>query len=171
MTEATSHLVVVWIARLAGGVYLLAVWQWLTTRDGRQISSPAFRWYWGLAWVLLMLHVAAAFHWVHGWEHAAAAEHTAAMTGRVTGWYWSGGLYINYLFLVIWGVDVGRVSLNRKHTSGLLMQVISALMWFNATVVFGTLWWLVPVAVWVFVCRKQLRVSAFAARGVDQVDK
>jgi hypothetical protein len=43
-----------------------------------------------------LAHLAAAFHFAHGWSHAQAYEHTALRAWEVTGWRWGGGVYVNY---------------------------------------------------------------------------
>lgn len=53
-----------------------------------------------------LTHVAAAFHFHHGWSHAAAYADTARQTAEFTGWNWGGGLYVNYLFALVWLGDV-----------------------------------------------------------------
>ena len=67
------------------------------------------------------------------------------MTERVVGIYWSGGLYINYVFLAVWGADA--VTQFRRHTSSKVMHYVAAFMMFNATVVFGPVWWIVPTII------------------------
>ena len=119
---------------------------------------------WLAAWAVLVIHVLLAFHWVHHWEHDAAIEHTAEMTQRVIGWYWAGGLCINYAFILLWGFDAVRCVRSHSSTSGVTMQVISGFMWFNATVVFGTLWWLLPLALWMLGCGLLLRQPAELTR-------
>ena len=50
-------------------------------------------------------HVALAFDVYYGWSHTMAYAETAARTEAVTSWRWGGGLYLNYLFGVVWGVE------------------------------------------------------------------
>ena len=49
-----------------------------------------------------LAHVAAAFHFYHHWSHAAAYADTARQTVEFSGWNWGGGLYLNYLFALVW---------------------------------------------------------------------
>src|SRR5687767_3690746 len=51
---------------------------------------------WALGCVLLLLHIAVAFHLGHGWSHAAAWEHT-----RQAGGY-GDGVFVNYAFALVW---------------------------------------------------------------------
>jgi len=61
----------------------------------------------------------------------------------VTGLDWGGGLYLNYLFALVWGVDACWWWRNaagyaaRSHVIEWIVQVFLAFMAFNATVVFG----------------------------------
>jgi hypothetical protein len=38
----------------------------------------------------------------HGWSHQSALEATARQTAAVYGIEWGGGVYVNYLFVIIW---------------------------------------------------------------------
>lgn len=51
-------------------------------------------------------HVAAAFHYYHGWSHASARDTVLRETRELTGLEFGGGIYFNYAFLVVWLVDV-----------------------------------------------------------------
>lgn len=68
--------------------------------------SRSARWWWTVALVVYLLHVVSALHFYHRWSHAAALHHTAQRTYEVVGWWWSGGLYINYTFTLLWIGDV-----------------------------------------------------------------
>ena len=57
----------------------------------------------GLA--LLIIHIALAYGVRHGWSHDAAVLATAQQTEAVYGLDWGGGIYINYLFAAVWGID------------------------------------------------------------------
>ena len=46
------------------------------------------------------------FHFFHGWSHQAALADTARRTGAQIGWSFAGGLYFNYVFVALWGLDV-----------------------------------------------------------------
>lgn len=98
---------------------------------------------WTVGYALFLLHVAAAFHFVHGWSHAAAYESTARRTAELTGVASGFGLWLNYLFAVVWGVDVvwwwrdAAGYRGRPLWVGLAVQGFVAFMWFNAAVVFA----------------------------------
>src|SRR5262245_14058765 len=55
-----------------------------------------------LGCVVFGAHVICAFQFHHHWSHAAAYADTARQTAELTGWKWGGGLYINYLFALVW---------------------------------------------------------------------
>jgi hypothetical protein len=55
-------------------------------------------WTWGLAWFLV--HVAFAFHYYHHWSHADAFERTRQISGV------GEGIYVSYLFGLVWTADV-----------------------------------------------------------------
>ncbi len=105
-------------------------------------------WRWGrLAWtagaVLLIVHVAAAFHFRHGWSHRRALESTAAQTAAVTGLDWGGGLFVNYAFIALWAADVlswwrhpaAYAARGRKRRSALAAAFL--FMFFNGAVLFA----------------------------------
>jgi hypothetical protein len=61
---------------------------------------------WTAGCAALLAHAACAFHFQHGWSHAAAYRDTARQTAQVFGLDWGGGLYVNYALLVVWVSDV-----------------------------------------------------------------
>lgn len=132
---------------------------------GRQSfkSRPARLW-WTAGLVLYLIHVAAAFQFVHQWSHAAAYRHTAEQTHNLIGMEWGGGLYFNYAFTLAWLVDVvslwmqspwqvGRPSWLRR-----IWCAFFAFMVLNATIIFeiGPVRWIslatfVALGAWAFV--------------------
>lgn len=116
----------------------------------------------GLGWLLLVAHTLCAFHFEHHWSHAAAVAHTARQTAEIVGWNWGGGLYVNYVTIALWGVDLvvqsvcrrlGR--LPRRWWTWLANGGIGFVM-LNATVVFGPRGWRVAGPL--------MLLSAFAIR-------
>jgi hypothetical protein len=67
---------------------------------GRTAASRLARdcWTWGL--VCFLVHLAMAFHYYHHWSHAHAFEHTREVSGV------GQGLYVSYLFTLVWAADV-----------------------------------------------------------------
>ncbi len=97
---------------------------------------------WTAGCVAMCLHVAAAFHFYHAWSHALAVEHTAAETAAVVGWNWGGGVWFNYLVLVLWLGDVcwwwtdPAGHQRRRNWITIALQSYLAFIFFNAIVVF-----------------------------------
>ncbi len=99
---------------------------------------------WTLGCVVLWIHVGCAFHFQHHWSHAAAYIHTAEQTAAMTGVDWGGGVYFNYLLMLLWAGDAlwwwlasnsyrqRPVAVNRLVVGFILFMA------FNATVIFGS---------------------------------
>jgi hypothetical protein len=102
------------------------------------------RWAWTLGCGLCVAHVAAAFHFYHGWSHAAAYRDTARQTAEVSGLDWGGGLYFNYAFTLLWVADAlwwWLAPSSRRARPFFLtaaLEAYFAFIVFNATVVFET---------------------------------
>jgi hypothetical protein len=128
-----------WTVRLALAGYFLgaALGAGNLTRQSQLIARVA----WTLGCLFYLAHVACAFHFYHGWSHAAAYRHTAEQTELVTGWNWGGGIYFNYLFTAVWLADaVASWRRGDRQLSGWVGVVAQAFLWFmvfNATFVFG----------------------------------
>ena len=97
-----------WTIRLALLCYSAYLAGWLSWPRNRQPSGwPAVaRWLWTVGCGLFLLHVACAFHFYHGWSHAAAWETTADETDSQLGFRFGDGLYFSYVFGVLWVLDV-----------------------------------------------------------------
>lgn len=139
---ATGEWATRWSVRLAlVGYFVGAALQTRRAAEPKTERAARCAWTWGCAWYVV--HVACAFHFFHGWSHAAAYRHTAEQTALVTGFYWGGGLWLNYLLTAAWLVDVGWWWLGpisrarRPRTVSLAWQVFLWFMVFNATAVFG----------------------------------
>jgi hypothetical protein len=150
--------IVRWTIRSAVALYLaaLAVQLW-RRRPAAEHSPPddgPDRWLWSGACLLLLVHVAAAFHVVHHWSHTAALRSTARDTLRVTGFDWGGGIYFNYALMVAWLADVAwwwlaPISHHRRpRVIGVVLQLYLLFMMVNATIVFasGPVRWLTAAA-------------------------
>ena len=61
---------------------------------------------WTIGIALALLHVVLAFHFVYAWNHEAAIAATVRQSVDRFGWGWRGGIYVNYLFLTLWLLDV-----------------------------------------------------------------
>jgi hypothetical protein len=131
-----------WPVRLA--LACLAVSLLLRTiSSGGGERFAAARLFWTMGCLAYLAHVAAAFHFAHAWSHARAYEHTAQRTWELTGWRWGGGLYVNYLFTLLWVGDAawwwaGAASYRaRPAWIGAALHACMLFVAFNATVVFG----------------------------------
>ena len=138
--------ITIWLAILAYAVGSVAFA--LARRRTRRDSAT--RIVWTIACLCLVAHVVWAFQFYHGWSHEAAYHETARQTQEVVGLNWGGGLFINYILLAGWIIDVGWwwwSGLNSYRQRP--WQLVAAwhgfliFMIFNATVVFkaGTVRW------------------------------
>ena len=128
-----------WTVRLALLLYAAA----LTLRLARPRRHSAARLLWTGGCLLFLAHVAAAFHFFHGWSHGHAYRETARQTGELTGTDWGGGLYLNYLYTLLWAADAawwwgGGLDryCRRSPWVEYPVQAFMLFMAFNATVVF-----------------------------------
>ena len=140
---SVGEILIRWTARVAVVLYLLT----LLLRVG---ATPRHRWLpvarlaWTTGFGVLLFHVVCAFHYFHHWSHDAAYESVARQTAEVTGLVWGGGLYINYVFMVVWGFDVAWWWVTPQHYErrpNSIEWAIHGFMAFitlNATVVFAT---------------------------------
>ncbi|GIW82164.1 MAG: hypothetical protein KatS3mg105_3971 [Gemmatales bacterium] len=78
-----------------------------------------------------------AFHFYHDWSHQKAFEHTERESG------FGAGVFVNYLFLLVWAGDAlywwlapSRYD-ERRAWIGFLVHSFLAFIIFSATVVFG----------------------------------
>jgi hypothetical protein len=113
------------------------------------LSSPhwrahrtVLRWIWTAGFLMLVVHIACAFHFYHGWSHSQAVEQTAAETQSLLGWSFGGGVYFNYAMVLVWLVDVASwwiapATYERRHWA--ISAVIHGYIFFiafNGAVVF-----------------------------------
>ena len=97
------------------------------------------RWLNALGCALLLFHIAAAFQFKHDWSQSAAYADTARQTAALTGWNWGGGLYINYLFALLWVWQVvgswrkGQIAISSQTW---IVRGFFLFMFLNAAVVF-----------------------------------
>ena len=94
---------------LYGSIWLsLVAW---TAAEGLRLARPyrsrpgAARGLWLVGAALAGLHVALAFHFRHGWSHASAFAETARQTEELFGYRVGAGVFVNYAFLAVWGMD------------------------------------------------------------------
>ncbi len=167
---------VVWTARLAAGCWLV---RWLVevphnrragSSAGRALPRVALLW-WTAGCGFHLAHVAAAYHWVHNWSHAAAWEHTAQRTAALAGVHWGGGVWLNDLFTLLWPLDVVRLWVERSTGRSACPKAIvrgwhvfSLAMMISATVIFGPFGWraiaLLVVLLWWHLRRRSRATDA-----------
>jgi hypothetical protein len=98
---------------------------------------------WTVGCLLLWAHVVCAFAVYHHWSHDDAFFRTARETAERVGLDWGGGIYFNYLFLMLWTFDVAwwwtwpASYRRRSRVYSVFVDVYLAFIAFNATVVFG----------------------------------
>jgi len=138
---------ILWTVRISVALYVVALYRFLNCPKSDSGSDRVYRMTWTAAWLMCVVHVICAFHFQHHWNHSAALQHTADMTERVVGIHWAGGLYINYLFLIWWGIDVARLWLKPAKKPTIAFHAVAMFMMINATVVFGPTWWWIPFAI------------------------
>jgi hypothetical protein len=133
--------------RLALAYYALAMILRLEVRphegdDARRGSAARLAW--TLAWAAYLVHVGCAFHFYHHWSHSEAVEHTRLRSG------FGPGIFVNYLFTLVWTADVVSWSIGpqaharRRISITILLHGFMLFVVFNATVVFaeGPVRWL-----------------------------
>jgi hypothetical protein len=132
--------ITLWTVRLALAFYVLT----LAALLARARPGTA-RGLWTLGCLCYLAHVAAAFHFFHGWSHAAAYRDTARQTYDALGLDWGGGIWFNYVFTVLWAADAtywweaGRRRYRQRPrcVTGAI-HAFMAFMWVNAAIVFPT---------------------------------
>lgn len=62
---------------------------------------------WTAGIALALVHAGLAFESVYGWSHEVAARATLRQAEDRLGAGWSGGIYVNYVFLATWLADAG----------------------------------------------------------------
>jgi len=114
-----------------------------TERVDTTRGTQVLRGLWTLGCCLAWAHVASAFAFYHHWSHDDAYLRTALQTAETVGIDWGGGIYFNYLFVLLWTCDVAWWWLfadeyrNRSRKYSVFLDVYLAFIAFNATVVFG----------------------------------
>lgn len=112
---------------------------------GRARRPAAVGWPWRLSAIglaLAIVHTFLAFGIVHGWSHDDAVLNTARQTEAVFGQAFGAGVYVNYLFFVVWGVDLaawrrtGGVA-HRSIAAAVALQAFYLVIILNAAVVFA----------------------------------
>ena len=128
--------VTIWLAL---GLYAAAQ---VARRRRAAATSGAGLWLLTSGWGLYIAHVLLAFDVHYDWSHGTAYAETATQTEALTGWRWGGGLYVNYLFSAVWGVELcwwrwtPESYERRAHWAELAMRAFFLFMIVNGAVVF-----------------------------------
>jgi hypothetical protein len=69
-------------------------------------SDRVARGSWTIGITLAFIHVFLAFQLIYAWDHEAAIAATLRPSAERFGMSWRGGIYVNYVFLMIWLADV-----------------------------------------------------------------
>jgi hypothetical protein len=102
----------------------------------RTSAGRIVRWCWTFANVYFLAHVASAFQFYHHWSHRDAFERTRAISG------FGEGLYVSYLFTLVWTADAAWWWLAPQHYArrpkwiGRTLHAFMAFIIFNGTVMF-----------------------------------
>jgi hypothetical protein len=118
-----------------GAALPFAVRNWQPEQPG--FPAGRTRWAYTIAWGLCLLHIAIAFHVGHAWSHRAAFDHTERVSG------FGPGIFVNYLFVLVWTGDVFWAWINLDSYLGRpawvnwLVLGFMGFVVFNAAVVFG----------------------------------
>ena len=137
MGEVLTH-VTIWLAL---GLYAAAQ---VARRRPTSTTSVAAPWLLTCGWGLFLGHVVLSFDVHYDWSHATAYAGTAARTEALTGWRWGGGLYLNFLFGVGWGIEACWWQLAPERYAirpawlELTMRAVFLFMIVNGAVVFVT---------------------------------
>jgi hypothetical protein len=129
-----------WSVRIAV-LFMLAAWLLMIRRPNKDAAA---RWFWTAGFAAYLIHLWAAFEFVHHWSHTDAIAATAKQTKDLVGLDWGGGVWANHLFTVVWGADVlwWWMSLkSRRSRPGWLNWFVHGFLGFiafNATVVFAS---------------------------------
>ena len=129
-------------AFISFAAYIGALTKWEDTNHTDCFSRSNM---WTLGYVAFVIHFISAFHYKYEWSHAMALELTAKQTFQITGITTGIGLYFNYFFALTWLSDLLWLKLayqsykNRPQWIYYGIHGFMAFMWFNATVIFGSL--------------------------------
>jgi hypothetical protein len=137
--------IIAWSIRIAMLLFVVVhALEWSTVNRPRiQFTLKVL---WTASFLLFLLHVAAAFHFVHHWSHDAAYIATANETREKMGFAYGTGVYFNYLFLLVWAIDVAMIWLGKSSTSviqkyvRILGRCYLLFIAFNGVIVFKSGW-------------------------------
>ncbi|HYI97188.1 MAG TPA: hypothetical protein VEX68_26845 [Bryobacteraceae bacterium] len=136
-----GQIVTLWTARVSAFVYLMALI--LLMRH----AARRARVLWTIGLIVYLIHVWFAFTYFYDWSHETAYRETARQTASLFGVDWGGGLYLNYLFTLVWSLDClwwwsKEASYQaRNRWVKMSTHAFLAFMFLNATIVVWVLKW------------------------------
>lgn len=98
---------------------------------------------WIIGVILCAVHIGIALALRYGWSHPDAVRSTAEQAAAVYGIRWSGSLYVNYAFLLIWAGETAWWAMSPRtylSRSGIIVWSLRAFYFViivNAVVVFA----------------------------------
>ncbi|HEY1601609.1 MAG TPA: hypothetical protein VGG64_18560 [Pirellulales bacterium] len=134
LTRNTVRLSLSWYALTLCVMMRLAACDW----DASTPAGRAARDCWTLALLCFLVHLSMAFHYYHYWSHAHAFERTREIGGV------GEGIYVSYLFTVVWALDVSYWWLRptsyatRSAWLGIALHGFMLFIVFNSTVIYET---------------------------------
>ncbi|MFN5468393.1 MAG: hypothetical protein ACK5ZC_12925 [Pirellulaceae bacterium] len=143
VAESLSQHLSLWAIRLAFVALFLSLWLQMA---GRSATDRPVANLWLLGAILALAHSLGSLWSFHGGSQAAAVEATARQTEVLLGFRFGAGLYFNYLFVGLWGLDavLRKVCPDRYHRMPrwylLGLACFMTLIAFSALVVFKTGW-------------------------------
>jgi hypothetical protein len=101
LTRNTVRLSLTWYAVAAGLMLFLTPADWAVGAGPQgTVRGWVARWCWTWGLICFLVHLAMAFQYFHHWSHADAFERTRRVSGV------GEGIYVSYLFTVLWMADV-----------------------------------------------------------------
>lgn len=102
LAASLPQLASLWAIRISVACMLIAYWLQISTGNR---SQRELLWFWWAGFVLAALHTVSALWAFHGGSHATAVNATADKTEAWFGWRFGAGVYVNYAFVLVWGLD------------------------------------------------------------------
>jgi hypothetical protein len=103
-------------------------------------APPAWAWWaFSLGLALAIFHTLLAFDLVHNWVHASAVRSTAMQTEAVFGLSVGWGVYVNYVFFIVWLLDAWAWRTRRQLPAKLtwILRAFYMVMIVNGAVIFA----------------------------------
>ena len=131
LAALTAALAAAGVADLGANAVFVTAWLVVAGWVAAEVSRNA--WPWLFASLAMTTHLLVALGLAHGWSHAHAIDHTAAVSG------FGPGLYVSYAVVTLWALDSAAGACGRpwRRLHALARAAVGFVM-FNATVVYGT---------------------------------